>query len=86
LRRALDLAPSDPIAHLNLGMALMLAGQPAEAVERFTAAVALNGPPDVHERLADAYAALGRTEDSRRELDLYERLKQNRLQQAGTPR
>ena len=86
LRRALQLAPSDPIAHLNLGMALMLAGQPAEAVEQFTAAVALNGPPDVHERLADAYAALGRTDDSRRELDIFEQLKQRRLQQAGAPR
>jgi tetratricopeptide (TPR) repeat protein len=86
LRRALELAPADPIAHLNLGMALTLAGQPAEAVEQLTAAVALNGPPDAHQHLAVAYAALGKADDSRRELEIYEQLKRNRSLQPGAPR
>jgi tetratricopeptide (TPR) repeat protein len=85
LRRALALAPSDPIAHLNLGMALTLAGQPAEAIEQLTAAVSMNGPADAHEHLAAAYAALGKAEDSRRELEIYEQLKRDRLQ-AGAAR
>jgi tetratricopeptide (TPR) repeat protein len=86
LRRALELAPQDPVSHLNLGTALLLGGQPAEAVEHFTAAVALDGPPVLHQQLADAYAALGRTEDSRRELEIYEQLKRSRLQRAAAPR
>jgi tetratricopeptide (TPR) repeat protein len=86
LRRALALAPADPIAHLNLGIALTRAGQPAEAVEQLTAAVSLNGPPNAHEHLAFAYAALGKTDDVRRELEIYEQLKRNRLREAGAPR
>src|SRR6185369_5029538 len=77
LRRALDLVPDDPIAHLNLGMALMLAGKPAEAIEQYTAAVTLNAPSDVHLRMAEAYEALGRADDSRREMGIYEQLTQD---------
>jgi tetratricopeptide (TPR) repeat protein len=86
LRRALELAPADPIAHLNLGMALILAGQPAEAVEQLTATIAMSGPAEAHQHLATAYAALGRADDSRRELDVYEQLKRTRLQQGDAPR
>jgi tetratricopeptide (TPR) repeat protein len=86
LRRALELAPRDPVSHLNLGTALLLSGQPAEAIEHFTSAVALDGPPVLHQQLADAYAALGRTEDSRRELEIFEQLKRSRLQHAAAPR
>ena len=86
LRRALELAPRDPISYLNLGIALLLSGQPAEAAEAFTRSLALNGPPEAHQQLADAYAALGRADDSRRELEIYEQLKQSRLQRAGNPR
>ena len=67
-------------------VALMLAGRPAEAIARFTSALALNGPDDIHQRLAEAYAAVGRGEDSRRELELYEKLKQARLQRTGADR
>ncbi len=86
LRRAMALAPSDPVSYLNLGMALMLAKQPADAVEQFLRAVALNGPPETHQHLADAYAALGRDEDSRRELEIYAQIRQGRLQRTGPPR
>ncbi len=86
LRRALGIAPNDMVSHLNLGMALMLAGQPAEAVERFNTAVAMNGPDEVHQRLAEAYARMGRDEDSRHELEMFESLKRERLQRAGAGR
>jgi tetratricopeptide (TPR) repeat protein len=86
LRRALELVPDDPIASLNLGMALMLAGKPAEAIAQYTAAVTLKAPSEVHLRMAEAYAALGRAEDSRREQEIYEQLMQDRLQRAGAPR
>jgi Flp pilus assembly protein TadD len=75
------------VSHLNLGLALLRAGQAAEAVARFEAAAALNSPPDdVHRLLADAYAALGRDDDSRRELGIYTQLKHDRLQRAGARR
>ena len=86
LRRALEIAPDEMVSHLNLGIALMLAGRPAEAVERFTSALALHGPDEIHQRLAQAYAAMGRAEDSRREIALFEQVKQMRLQQAGADR
>jgi len=86
LRQALAIAPKEAVSHLNLGIALMLAGQPAEAAERFASALALNGPDEIHERLAQAYAALGRTDDSRREMELFERLKRARLQREAADR
>ena len=86
LRKALGLEPGSVASHLNLGLALLRAGQPAEAVERFKAAAALNGPPEVHQHLADAYAALGRDDESRRELEIYAQLKHDRLQRAGAGR
>ena len=42
-------------------------------------------PAEVHQHLAEAYAALGRADDSRRELEIYEQLTQERLQRAGAP-
>jgi tetratricopeptide (TPR) repeat protein len=86
LRQALAIAPKEAVSHLNLGIALMLAGQPAEAAERFASALALNGPDEIHERLAQAYVALGRTDDSRREMELFERLKRARLQREAADR
>lgn len=83
LRRALDLEPNDAVSHLNLGLALLYAGHAADAIERFESAVALKAPPDVHRHLAEAYAALGRDEDSRRELALYQQLQQDSLRRAG---
>jgi tetratricopeptide (TPR) repeat protein len=86
LRRALALEPDAAVSHLNLGLALLYAGYPAEAVDRFNSAVALTSPPDVHRHLAAAYAALGRLDDSRRELALYEQLKRESLRRAGASR
>jgi tetratricopeptide (TPR) repeat protein len=83
LRKALLLEPNVAVSHLNLGLALLYAGHPAEAIEHFKSAVSLNAPPDVHQHLAQAYAALGQDEDSRRELALYDQLKQESLRRAG---
>jgi tetratricopeptide (TPR) repeat protein len=83
LRKALLLEPNLAVSHLNLGLALLYAGHPAEAIERFKSAAALNAPPDVHQHLAQAYAALGQDEESRRELALYEQMKQEDLRRAG---
>jgi len=89
LRKALELEPDAAVSHVNLGLALLRAGQPAEAVTRFQAAAALNAPAplvDVHRYLAEAYSALGRDEESRRELAVYEQLRHERLQRGGAAR
>jgi tetratricopeptide (TPR) repeat protein len=82
-RKALLLDPKTPVSHMNLGLALLYAGHPADAIESFKSAAALNAPPDVHRLLAQAYAALDQAEDSRRELALYEQMKQDSLRRAG---
>jgi tetratricopeptide (TPR) repeat protein len=86
LRKALELEPDAAVSHINLGLALLRAGKPAEAITRFETAATLNGPADIHRYLAEAYAALGRDEESRRELAAYGQLKQDRLQRAGGAR
>jgi tetratricopeptide (TPR) repeat protein len=86
LRKALLLEPDAAVSHLNLGLALLYAGKPAEAIERFQAAVRLRAPIDVHQHLAQAYAALGNLDESRKELSLYEQLRQEDLRRAGANR
>ncbi len=86
LRKALDLEPASAAAHLNLGLELLRSGQPAEAVARLQASVALNGPIDAHRYLADAYASLARAEDSRRELAIYTQLRRDQRTRAGAGR
>jgi tetratricopeptide (TPR) repeat protein len=83
LRKALELKPDEPVSHLNLGLALLRAGRPAEAIERFTSAVGLDAPFEVHKHLAEAYAALGQVDESRREQALYEQAKQESLRIRG---
>jgi len=82
-RKALDAQPGDPAAELDLGLALLRAGQAADAIPHLTAAVTPASPPDVHRHLAEAYAAAGQTEDSRRERALYAQARQDALRRAG---
>lgn len=86
LQKALALEPGSAVSHLNLGLALLYAGQPAAAVERFQSAVLLNAPPEVHQHLAQAYEALGQTEQRLKELAIYERLRRESLERAGAQR
>jgi tetratricopeptide (TPR) repeat protein len=86
LRKALLDAPEEAASYMDLGLALLKAGQPAEAIERLRTAEQLNAPLQVHRHLADAYAALGQLEESRREQATFERLKQEQLRQAGANR
>ncbi len=86
LRRVLVLDPRSATSHLDLGLALLESGQPADAVERLNTAAALNAPFDVHRHLAKAYAALGQKEESEKEQALYERLKRDSISKTGRAR
>jgi len=83
LRQVLVLEPTAATSHLDLGLALLRAGQFAEAIERLDTAAALNAHFDVHRHLAEAYAALGRNEDSQRERDAYARMRQDAIRKTG---
>jgi predicted Zn-dependent protease len=86
LRQALDAEPGDPSSELDLGLALLRAGRAAEALAHLKAGAAPGGNPDVHRYLADAYAATGQVEDSRRERALYAQARQDALRRAGAAR
>jgi len=86
LRKIVRAEPDSSSVHLDLGIALLKAGRPAEAVEELTTAVTLHAHFDVHAYLAEAYAAVGRVEDSERSRDTYDRMRQDELRRAGAAR
>jgi tetratricopeptide (TPR) repeat protein len=86
LQRALVLDPRAAASHLDLGVALLDAGQVTAAVERLKTAVALNAPLDVHRYLASAYAAIGQKDASAREQSTYERLRREAISRTGRAR
>jgi tetratricopeptide (TPR) repeat protein len=84
-RQAIAYEPDRAQPYLDLGLALMKAGQLAEALASFMKAKELADSADVHRYLSDIYRTLGRVEDSEREATLYLRLveqsKEQRLRQ-----
>jgi tetratricopeptide (TPR) repeat protein len=83
LRQAVEKDPKSAGAHVALGAALLRAGLAAEAVERLQTAAGLGAYGEVYRHLADAYAALGQTEQSARARDVYARIRRENLRQAG---
>jgi tetratricopeptide (TPR) repeat protein len=86
LRKALELEPNSVSSHLDLGVALLEAGHPAEAVDQFKSAEALHAHFGVHRYLAEAYARSGKPEESQREQELYDQMRQDSLRRAGANR
>lgn len=86
LRQALERDPESVQLRLDLGLALIKAGQPADAIEPLTAAAAKENSEDAHVYLAEAYSALGRTSDAERERAIASRLGQESLRRAGVVR
>jgi tetratricopeptide (TPR) repeat protein len=84
-RRALEIDPRSPAAHLALGDALLRAGQAAPAVTELKAAAALSpGMRQVYTLLARAYQKLGRTEEARHALQIEQGLAQEEIRSRGT--
>jgi Flp pilus assembly protein TadD len=74
--KVIELRPNHYGAHLLLGRALALTGEPAAALPPLTKAAALQpGSAEPHTFLADAYVQLGRTADAERERARAQRLK-----------
>ncbi len=75
--RALELQPDDPEANLGLGRVLVSMDQPKKAQLLLESAVRLDpSDPAAHFRLGSLYRQMGRSEDARRELAEFQRLKQ----------
>jgi tetratricopeptide (TPR) repeat protein len=68
---------------VSLGEALARAGRHEQAAVAFTKAVALVNEPELHRRLAEEYAQIGRADESAREQALYEQLRRERLRRLG---
>jgi tetratricopeptide (TPR) repeat protein len=75
-RRALEMQPNDPDANLGMAKVLLALHQPKKAEHPLEQAARLEPFNAVtHYRLGVLYRELGRTEDSRRELAEFEKLK-----------
>ena len=79
LREAVALTPNDASLQADLGAALLKARRADEAVAHFQRALELDGTADVTQSLAEAYGALGKVEERRRYLEIYERRKADRM-------
>jgi hypothetical protein len=62
---------------------LIKAGRLEEAAAVLQAAIPLNARPELHRRLAELYAALGRTEESARERRTYMEQRLEELRRGG---
>jgi len=78
-RQVVDRQPRDIDGLLHLARALVKARQTQSAIDIYTTALALDAPIGVRRELIEAYAALGRVEESRKEQATYDRLKEERL-------
>ena len=77
--KVIELRPNHYGAHLLLGRALALSGDPASALPKLTKAASLQpDSPEPHSFLADVYEQLEKTADADRERAEAERLKTNR--------
>jgi predicted Zn-dependent protease len=83
LRQALERDPESAQSRLDLGLALLKAGQPADAIEQLTAAAARENSEDAHAYLSEAYAALGRSADAQRERAIASRMRREALRRTG---
>jgi tetratricopeptide (TPR) repeat protein len=80
-----DAATIEPTAetYLSLGVVLKRAGRHQDALEALERAAALHAGPLVHAQLAEVYTALGRPDESRRQLALHARAKEERFRAGG---
>jgi tetratricopeptide (TPR) repeat protein len=74
-KKVIALEPDEAQNHLDLAEALVKAGALEESLQYFVKAAELNGVADVHGRLADVLARLGRTRESALARETYERLR-----------
>ena len=76
-RRAIQIDPNLGAAQTALGYLLLSKSKPEEALPHLEAGVRLDADDETaHYKLSRAYAAIGRQEDAKREMDLFLKLRQ----------
>ena len=76
-RRSIQIDPNLGASQTALGDLLLSKGQPEEALPHLEAGVRLDADDETaHYKLSRAYAAMGRQEDAKREMDLFLKLRQ----------
>jgi tetratricopeptide (TPR) repeat protein len=83
LTRIVEQEPKSAGARIALGVALLKAGRAAAAVEELQTAAGLGGYGELYRHMADAYAALGQTEQSARAREVYARIRRDSLREAA---
>ena len=83
LRQAVRYAPSDGTVHLAAGAVLVKAGDLEQAIPLLKEALDRQ-TVEAHRYLADAYAALGRDEESRAHRAAYDQVKAARVRRGAT--
>jgi predicted Zn-dependent protease len=73
----------ESVGPFQVADAFMKAGRLEEASAVLQAAIPSNPRPEVHRRLAEVYAALGRTADSARERQTYTQQRLEELRRGG---
>jgi tetratricopeptide (TPR) repeat protein len=86
LQQLVSRQPDAAINYVNLGIALERAGRYEAAIDAYQKAAALVADANVHGRLATAYGALGRVQESQAEQALDDRAKENRIRSRGPGR
>jgi tetratricopeptide (TPR) repeat protein len=81
--QAAEMEPRNITIRLGLADALIATKRLTEAIPALQAATSLDAGADVHRRLADVYAALGRPDDSTRERLAYTEQRLTELRQAA---
>lgn len=82
-RKSIALDPQLADAHLQLGILYYDQRREQEAIQEFQAAIRLNPDgPDAHYRLAEAYAGTGDKQGRQEELQLYEKLHKQEVDEA----
>ena len=82
-QQIVDREPDAASNSVSLGEALARAGRHEQATAAFASAVALTNEPELHRRLAQEYAQIGRGDESTRERTIYEQMRRERLRRLG---
>jgi hypothetical protein len=82
-RRVIELEDTSATNHLRLAESLAAVGRFEDALVSIQMAISRKAGPDAHRRLADAYGALGRNDESVRERGRYVELRLQELRAAA---
>ncbi len=82
-QQVVEREPDAASSWVSLAEALARAGRHEPSAAAFARAIALANEPELHRRLAQEYAQIGRVGESTREQTIYEQMRTERLRRLG---